>query len=232
MWDNFFFIGLPYITIILFFGGVVYRGLSGMMDGHRGKWDISVRGDYLWTTRSTGFFGRASIGPASLCLHWGILVLFFAHITGFIGGAFNLASWVEAFRWAGLGGGILFLYGVIWALLRRIVIPQVKAMSTPDDFIILLFLIAIVGLGLYQSAVQLVFGISYSVGPWIAGVFTLQPDASTISGAPFINKLHIVLALLFFAYLPFTKLVHVFSYPFGYITRSYISMRRYVSLKK
>ncbi|KKL46088.1 hypothetical protein LCGC14_2349120 [marine sediment metagenome] len=115
---------------------------------------------------------------------------------------------------------------------RRIVIPQVKAMSTPDDYIILLFLISIGGFGLYQSAVQLVFGISYSVGPWIASVFILQPDISMVAGAPFINKLHMVMALLFFAYLPFTKLVHVFSYPFGYITRSYISMRRYVSLKK
>ncbi|HJO76727.1 MAG TPA: hypothetical protein QF658_04135, partial [Pelagibacteraceae bacterium] len=46
------------------------------MGRYRGKWDLSVRGDYLWTTRSTGFFGRASIGPASLCLHWGLIILF------------------------------------------------------------------------------------------------------------------------------------------------------------
>ena len=232
MWDNFFFIGLPYITIVLFVGGTIYRGLSGGVSGHRSKWDMSVRGDYLWTTRSTGFFGRASIGPASLCLHWGIIILFVAHLVGLIGGAFGLSSWVEFFRWAGLGGGILLLYGIIWALVRRIVIPQVKAMSTPDDYIILLFLILIGGFGLYQSAVELVFGVSYSAGPWIGGIFKLQPDVSMIAGAPLVNKLHIVFALLFFAYLPFTKLVHIFSYPFGYLTRPYISMRRYVALKK
>ena len=232
MWDNFLFIGLPYITIVLFFGGIVYRGFSGMMGGYRGKWDWSVRGDYLWTTRSTGFFGRASIGPASLSLHWGILILFVAHLAGFIGGAYNYPSWVEFFRWAGLGGGILFLFGIVWAFVRRIAIPQVKAMSTPDDYIILLLLIIIAGVGLYQSAVEMVFGISYSVGPWIAGVFKLQPDVAMIAGAPFVNKLHVVFALLFFAYFPFTKLVHVFSYPFGYISRPFISMRKYVALKK
>jgi nitrate reductase gamma subunit len=232
MWHNFFFIGLPYITITLFFGVPIYRGFSGMMSEHRGKWDMSVRGDYLWTTRSTGFFGRASIGPASLCLHWGIIILFFAHLAGFVGGAYNLASWVEFFRWAGLGAGILFCYGVVWAFARRIVIPQVKAMSTPDDYIVLLFLIIISVFGLYQSGVELVFGISYSAGPWIASVFKLQPDVSMIAGAPLVNKLHIIFALLFFCYLPFTKLVHVFSYPFGYITRPFISMRRYVALKK
>jgi nitrate reductase gamma subunit len=232
MWDNFFFIGLPYISIVLFIGGTIYRGLSGVMSGYRGKWDLSVRGDYLWTTRSTGFFGRASIGPASLCLHWGVVVLFVAHLAGLIGGAFNLAAWVDFFRWVGLGSGILFCYGVVWAFVRRLAIPQVRAMSTPDDYIILLFLALIAGLGLYQSAVEMVFGVSYSVGPWLASVFKLQPDVSMMMGAPLVNKLHIIVALLFFSYLPFTKLVHLFSYPFGYIGRPFISMRRYVALKK
>ena len=232
MWDNFFFIGLPYITITLFFGGIIYRGFSGMMSEHRGKWDWTVRGAYLWTTRSTGFFGRASIGPASLCLHWGIIILFFAHLIGLIGGAYNINSWVGFFRWAGLFAGILFFYGIVWALVRRILIPQVKAMSTPDDYIILVLLILIAGIGLYQSAVELVFGVSYLVGPWIGSIFKLQPDVSMIAGAPLINKLHVIFALCFFAYFPFTKLVHVVSYPFGYITRSFISMRRYVALRK
>lgn len=232
MWNNFFFIGLPYIAGLLFFGGILYRGFSGMMSGYRGKWDWTARGDYLWTTRSTGFFGRASIGPASLCLHWGIILLFFAHLVGLIGGAYNLTSWVNAFRWGGLLGGILFLYGVVWAFVRRITIPQVKAMSTPDDYIILLFLMVISGLGLYQSAVERVFGISYSAGPWLGSILKFQPDVSKIAGAPLVNKLHIIVALLFFSYFPFTKLVHVFSYPFGYITRSFISMRRYSGLKR
>jgi nitrate reductase gamma subunit len=232
MWDNFFFVGLPYITVVLFFGGITYRAFSGSMSGHRGKWDWTARGDYLWTTRSTGFFGRASIGPAALCLHWGIVTLFFAHLIGFIGGAYGFASWVDVFRWVGLGGGILFLYGVVWALVRRATIPQVKAMSTPDDYIILLFLILIAGLGLYQSAIQLVFGVSYSVGPWLGSILRLQPDASMIAGAPLVNKLHIIVALTFFAYFPFTKLVHVISFPFGYSVRPFISMRKYTGLKR
>ncbi|MAG31656.1 MAG: hypothetical protein CL908_12280 [Deltaproteobacteria bacterium] len=232
MWDSFFFIGLPYITVVLFFGGTTYRSFSGAMSGHRGKWDWTARGDYLWTTRSTGFFGRRSIAPAALCLHWGILILFLAHLAGFIGGAYNLTAWVDSFRWVGLAVGILFLYGAVWALVRRVSIPQVRAMSTPDDFIILLFLILIAGLGLYQSAIGLVFGVSYSAGPWLASIIRLQPDVSMIAGAPLLNKLHIIAALSFFAYFPFTKLVHVISFPFGYATRPFISMRRYSGLRK
>lgn len=232
MWNNFFFIGLPYMAILLFFGGILYRGFGGFKGALRGKWDWSARGDYLWTTRSTGFFGRASIGPASLSLHLGIGILFFAHLAGFIGGLFNLSAWVEFFRWAGMFSGILFLYGVAWAFVRRIVIPQVRAMSAPEDYIILLFLMLIAGLGLYQSAVKLIFGVSYSVAPWLAGIFKLQPDISLIAGAPFINKLHVISAFSFFCWLPFTKLVHLCSYPFRYAWRPYISMRNYLGLKK
>ena len=225
MWDNFFFIGLPYVAILMFFGGIIYRSFSGVMGRYRGKWDSTVRGDFLWTTRSTGFFGRASIGPASLCLHWGLIVLFVSHLVGFIGGSYNLGSWIEFFKWVGLGGGIVFLYGASWAFLRRIFIPQVRAMSTPDDYILLLFLILIAGLGVYQAAIEMIFGISFLAGPWIASIFKLQPDISGIAGAPLINKLHIIIAFLFFGYFPFTKLVHFASYPFGYINRPYVSMR-------
>ncbi|HLG36169.1 MAG TPA: respiratory nitrate reductase subunit gamma [Bacteroidia bacterium] len=232
MLNNFLFIGLPYIAIVLFFGGIIYRGFSGIMSGYRGTWDWGSRGDYYWTTRSTGFFGRASIGPAALTLHWGIIVLFFAHIIGLIGGAYALATWVDIFRWAGMGGGILLLFGIIWALVRRIIIPQVKAMSHTEDYLILVFLILITGFGLWQSVVQLAFGVAYAAGPWLGSILRLQPDALLMAGAPLINKLHIITALLFFSYLPFTKLVHFMSYPFGYITRSFISVRKYRAVKK
>lgn len=232
MWDNFFFIGLPYVALLLFFGGTIYRGLGGLKGALRGEWDWSARGDYLWTTRSSGFFGRASIGPAALSLHWGILILFLAHLAGYIGGVFNLVSFVNFFRWTGMFAGILLLYGLAWALGRRILIPQVRAMSNPEDYIVLLLLMIVAGLGFYQSAVKLVFGVSYSVGPWLASIFKLKPDISLIAGAPLINKLHIIFALLFFSYFPFTKLVHLFSYPFRYIHRPYISVRSYMGLKK
>ena len=151
--------------------------------------------------------------------------MFISHLVGFIGGSYNFGSWIEFFKWVGLGGGIIFLYGALWALLRRIIIPQVKAMSTHDDYILLIFLILIAGLGLYQVAIKMVFGISFLAGPWIASIFKLQPDISAISGAPLVNKLHIIIAFIFFAYFPFTKLVHFASYPFGYINRPYVSMR-------
>lgn len=232
MSDVFFFVALPYIALLLFAGGTIYRAFSGFRTVARGKWVWSARGDLLWTTRSTGFFGRASIGPAALSLHWGLLVLVVAHLAGVVGGAANWPSWVEFFRWTGMAGGLLVFYGVAWALVRRIVVPQVRAMSRAEDYIVLALLLLIAGLGLYHAAVQLAFGVSYAVGPWLVGLFLLQPDAGLLAQVSATMKLHIVVASLFFAYLPFTKLVHLFSYPFAYATRPPISMRSYVGLKR
>lgn len=232
MFDAFLFVALPYIAIVLLVGGSVYRAFTGFRSIARGRWAWSARGDLLWTTRSTGFFGRASVGPAALCLHWGLFVMFVTHVAGFVGGATNAPAAVEFFRWAGMFGGVLVLYGAAWALVRRAALPQLRAMSSAEDYIVLLFLLVITALGLYHAAIQLAFGVSYAVGPWLAGLFRLQPDARLLAEVPLLTKLHIVVALVFFAYLPFTKLVHAFSFPFAYTVRPPISMRSYVALKK
>lgn len=230
--ENFFFVALPYLTLLLLVGGSFYRAFTGSKTQFRGPLVWSARGDLLWTTRSTGFFGRRSIGPAALSLHWGLLLVIIGHVAGFIGGAYGWAPGVEYFRWTGLFGGVLLFYGLCWALVRRLVTPQLRAMSTFDDYTVLVFLIAIVGLGLYHPIARFAFGVSFAVGPWLSGVFTLRPDASLIAGAPVVVRLHMIVAMLFLAYLPFTKLVHAFSFPFGYITRPYISVRSYFGLKK
>ncbi|MFN8524518.1 MAG: respiratory nitrate reductase subunit gamma [Chloroflexota bacterium] len=232
MLDQFLFVALPYIAILLFIGGPAYRAFTGAKTAYRGKLAWSARGDMLWTTRSTGFFGRASIGPAVLCIHWGLIVIIVGHIIGFIGGAYGLSQWVDFFRWSGTIGGIPLLYGASWALVRRLMSPQLRAMSTGEDHIVLLFLIASSGLGLYQSVINIAFGTSFAVGPWLAGLFTLQPDSAAIAGAPLLVKLHMIVNFVFLAYVPFTKLVHMFSYPFSYTTRPYISMRSYAGLKR
>jgi len=232
MVDNFFFVGLPYITLLLFIGGSIYRAFTGAKTLYRGRLAWSARGDLLWTTRSTGFFGRATIGTAALSLHWGLIIVIAAHVVGFIGGAGSWPSLVDFFRWVGMFGGMLVLYGASWAFVRRLIVPQLRAMSTIEDYTVLLFLIVISGLGLYHSAVQLAFGVSYTVGPWFGGIFTLKPDSALIAGAPIVVKLHMIVVFVFLAYLPFTKLAHAFSYPFAYITRPYISVRSYVGLKR
>ncbi len=52
-----------------------------------------------------------------------------------------------------------------------------------------------------------------------------HPDTGLIASAPVGFQIHVMLAWVLFAAWPFTRLVHVFSAPVGYLTRPYIVYR-------
>ena len=60
---------------------------------------------------------------------------------------------------------------------------------------------------------------------WFRGIFYLQPDPALMAAAPIGFQLHAIAAFALFALWPFTRLVHAFSAPVGYLTRPYIVYR-------
>ncbi len=210
--NEFFFIVLPYVALTLFIVVPIIR---------------RRRGGFAFTTRASGFLERPSIGIASTTFHWGIITLFVAHIMGLIGGLAMSTSWIDAFHWIGLFAGLFTLYGVTLALIRRFVVPEMRAVSRVDDYLVLILLIVIVILGLYPVIVDKTFGLSLTVAPWARDIITLSPEVGEMAGLPLITKLHIILGMVFIGYFPFTKLVHVWTIPLRYLVRPYQSMRTY-----
>ncbi|HJL55430.1 MAG: respiratory nitrate reductase subunit gamma [Candidatus Thalassarchaeaceae archaeon] len=222
-WNDMFFLALPYVTILLFFLAPVWRAFSG-------QWAWSARGDFEWTPRPSGFFGRRSMGMAALALHWGVITLIFGHLfLGLVGALWGPIILTDYFRWVGLAGGLMFLYGLIVALLRRILIDEVRVMSKLEDYVILCLLITAAGSALWMAIIANDFegnwGWSSTVFPWLESILTFSPDASSMQEAPLLTKLHLIVSMLFFCYIPFTKMVHLWSYPFEYVTRPFISIR-------
>lgn len=209
----------PYLCFVLFFGVAIYR----MLDR-----------PFVYTTRASGIFGSRLLGISMLFFHWGILVVLVSHMVGWIGGMLGWPGWIQFFFWGGLIGGACALLGSIVALIRRFVNPEVRAMSQSDDYAVHFFLIPILGIGLYQVVIDKIFGLAYTAAPWFASIWTLAPQPELMASASFLTKLHIFLALTFFAYFPFTKLVHFWSLPINYFVRPYQSMRsvRYVLQRK
>lgn len=200
----------PYLAAVLFFGVPVLRM------AHR---------PFSWSTRASGFVAREAMGIASLALHWGLFLLLAGHVAGLVGGLLGLPGWISFFYWTGLAGGFLALLGSVVALVRRFTVPEVRAMSQPDDYLVHLFLIPILGLGLYQVLAHRIFGLAYTASAWFASVVRLSPQPELMASASPITKWHVFLALTFFAYFPFTKLVHFWTYPVNYLVRPYQSMR-------
>lgn len=209
----------PYICFTLFFAVPIVRML--------------VR-PYSWTTRASGLFGSRLLGYASHLFHWGLLIVLIGHVAGWVGGLLGLPGWVNFFYWSALIGGFAALAGSIAALLRRFAVPEVRAMSQSDDYLVHLFLIAILGIALYQVLIDQIFGLAYTAAPWFASVWTLSPQPELMASASLLTKLHVFLALTFFAYFPFTKLVHFWSLPINYFVRPYQVMRtmRYTLQRK
>jgi nitrate reductase gamma subunit len=65
-----------------------------------------------------------------------------------------------------------------------------------------------------------------SLGEWWRSIFYLRPDVGAVEGAPVIYQLHAIIAWAFWAYFPFSRLVHAWSIPWQYIGRPYILYRR------
>lgn len=163
---------------------------------------------------------------AALALHWGVIVLIIGHLfLGLVGALWGPIILVDYFQWVGMAGGLMFLYGLVVALIRRIIIPEVREMSLVEDYLILCLLITSAGTSLWSAIVQNQWGMSSTVFPWLESIFYFNPDISGMAGAPLLTKIHVVVNMLFFCYVPFTKMVHLWSYPFTYITRPFISLR-------
>ncbi|MCY9410636.1 respiratory nitrate reductase subunit gamma, partial [Bacillus inaquosorum] len=65
-----------------------------------------------------------------------------------------------------------------------------------------------------------------TVGPWFRNIALFRPDASLMESVPLWFKLHIIIGYVVFILWPFTRLVHVFSLPLKYLTRSYVVYRK------
>lgn len=200
----------PYVCATLFFVVPVIR--------------MATR-PFSWSTRASGMFNRDTLGVASLLFHWGLLLVLLGHVAGLFGGVLGSEATIRFFYWSALIGGFGVLLGSGIALYRRLAVPEVRAMSQADDYMVHLFLIPIVALALYQVLAQRIFGIAYNASSWFASLWLLSPQPELMDSVSFITKLHVFLALTFLAYFPFTKLVHVWTYPVNYFVRPYQSMR-------
>jgi nitrate reductase gamma subunit len=61
----------------------------------------------------------------------------------------------------------------------------------------------------------------HTIVPWIHSLFRLSPDVAYVANLPDVVKAHAVLGFFLIALFPFTRLVHVVTYPITYLWRPY-----------
>jgi nitrate reductase gamma subunit len=168
-----------------------------------GSWWRYRYDKFGWTTRSSQLYESRLLRIGSPMFHFGILVV----IAGL----------------ATLGGSTLLIY-------RRRTRGPVFLANTLNDKVMYLVLVAAIVAGLCATALGSgVVGEGYnyreSISVWFRSIWVLQPRGELMAEAPVYYQIHVAIALLLFCLWPFTRLVHVFSAPIGYLFRPYIVYR-------
>jgi nitrate reductase gamma subunit len=213
---------LPYVTIAVLVVGSVWRY----------RYD-----KFGWTTRSSQLYESRLLRIASPLFHFGILVVILGHLIGLV----IPESWTSAVGLSErgyhvqallLGGvaGFCTLVGVVLLVYRRRTTGPVFMATTKNDKSMYVVLVAAIVAGLATTLLGSgVVGEEHNyretVSPWFRSVFALQPDADRMAEAPLAFQLHTLIGMLLFAIWPFTRLVHAFSAPVGYLFRPYIVYR-------
>ena len=217
----------------LLFGLYPYLAGSVFLIGSLLRYD---QGQFTWKTGSSQMLSSKNMRMASNLFHVGIIVIFFGHLVGLL-----TPHWVYSpFMSAGtkqviaivVGGiaGVMCLVGGVMLAHRRITNPRVRASSSPMDTFIIVLLVVQVSLGLLTiipALGHLDGGVMIQLAHWAQSIVFFQGGAATyLEGVGFIYKLHILVGLTIILVFPFTRLVHVWSVPFGYITRRYQVVRK------
>ncbi|NRD79649.1 respiratory nitrate reductase subunit gamma [Bacillus sp. BRMEA1] len=221
MFDQFLWVVLPYIVLTIFIGGHIYR---------------YQRDQFGWTSKSSELLEKKLLRVGSNLFHWGIIFVFFGHVMG-------LLIPVELYESMGvsehqyhlialIGGipaGVAAAIGIIILCYRRISVRRLVATSSTGDWISLLLLTIVILTGISATFLNVDpkgFDYRTTIGPWLRGILTFRANAISMNSVPIWFKIHILAVLGIFAVWPFTRLVHVFSVPLRYLSRSYVIYRK------
>lgn len=211
----------PYVTIAVLVVGTCWRY----------RYD-----KFGWTTRSSQLYESTLLRIGSPLFHFGLLVVIVGHVVGLI----IPESWTAAigvdehlYHWfaVGLGAvaGFCTLAGLGLLIYRRRTNGPVFSATTTNDKGMYLVLVGAIVLGLLTTLLASEVGAGYNyratVSPWFRSVFALQPQGQLMVAAPLSFQVHTLVGMLLFAIFPFTRLVHAFSAPIGYLFRPYIVYR-------
>ncbi len=210
--DAFLYVGLPYLSLAILIIGTVVRFRQA---------PFSV------SSLSSQVLEKKKLALGTIPWHLGILILLLGHLVAFLfPDTWRLLTSNRTFLLTveviGFAAAALCAFGLGMLVYRRLVTAKLQAVTTFMDLVVLGLLLTQVLIGISVALSQR-WGAQWSVGtttPYLWGLLTFQPDMSFVSDLPAVVKLHLSLAWITFALIPFTRLIHGFSVPLGYLYRA------------
>ncbi len=227
----------------LIFGIYPYLCLSVFV---LGSWIRFDREQYGWTSASSQLLSTAGMRLSSNLFHIGVIGIFFGHLVGLLA---PFAVW-DAISLSSLGKqniamygggflGILCLIGGVMLLWRRLTNARVRATSRKSDIFILLWVLVTLLFGLATTfttahhAAQGSADTMMSLAQWAKSIVLFSPQPELVARTELVFRIHLFFGLTLFLLFPFTRLVHIWSLPLGYLGRAYqiVRTKRQVSVR-
>ncbi|MEE9457581.1 MAG: respiratory nitrate reductase subunit gamma [bacterium] len=209
--DTFLFAIVPYVAAFAFVLGAIFRYV--------------VR-PYSVSSLSSQFLENRQHFWALVPFHYAIIILLGGHVIGFLVPRHVLA-WnnhpvrLYVLEVTALIFGLLALFGLLSAIVRRLANRRVRVVTTFSDWVLLLLLLGQVGAGVYVAVFH-PWGSSWFAAtavPYLRSLVTFDPDIRYVVELPFMAKLHVLNAFVLLGVTPFTRLIHMWVAPFPYLWR-------------
>ena len=219
--DVLLWVVVPYVCIAVFVGGHAWRY----------RYD-----KFGWTTRSSQLYEKRLLRLGSPLFHFGVLGVLAGHVVGLLvpstwtgGLGISAESYHVVSLALGSLAGTATVVGLAILIYRRRTVGPVFSATTRNDKAMYVVLGGTLVAGLLTTVLSNALGHPHdyraTVAPWFRSVLFLRPDTALIKQAPIGFQVHVELAWLLLGFWPFTRLVHVFSAPLGYLTRPYVPYR-------
>lgn len=211
MLDTLLFVVFPYAALLL----AVLVGI------HRYTYDR-----YSYSSYSSQFLESGQLFWASVPWHYGIVLILLAHIAaalfpGLWGALVGETGRLYALEVTGLALGFTVVVGMGLLIVRRLVNPRVRVVTSAMDWVVLAVLLLQAASGVYVALVYRWGSVWYlhTAVPWLWSLAAFKPQVGYIATLPTVAKFHMFNAFLLVALFPFSRLVHLLSVPFSYLWR-------------
>ncbi len=210
-WNQLFFVVFPYISVTLFISITVYR---------------SVFRPFTVSSLSSQLLERKYLYWGSIPFHYGVVPILIFHLLALVFPK-GLLLWnavpirLYLLEISGFALGLWSVAGVIILLVRRSESSKIKAVTVPMDWVILLLLLISTITGVLTASTYR-FGSSWFTGvftPYLWSIITLQPRPELVAPLPWLIQLHVITFFVCLAAFPFSRLIHIITWPLGYLFR-------------
>lgn len=213
MFDFVLFAVFPYVAVI----GAVLAGIYRYFNDR-----------FSYSSQSSQFFENRTLFWGSVPWHYGVIIVLLAHLLALLlpdQWAILIAAPLRLYvlEVTGLALALFTIVGLGLLIVRRLRNSRAFVVTTAVDWVLLVALLGQVALG-FWVALFYRWGSDWylhTAVPWLFSLVTLNPQIQFVIALPWVVKLHMLGGFFIVALFPFTRLVHLVTFPITYLWRPY-----------